>query len=955
MEEDLNTLTYEGLSKPLRHVLTERGFEVPTEPQAMAIPEILRGKNVLLIAPTGTGKTEAAFLPILNMYILNSERSPGIKILYITPLRALNRDILERLEWWCGRLDVKIAVRHGDTGKNERTRQSKSPPDLLVTTPETLQAILPGRVLSRHLRSVRWVIVDEIHELAADKRGSQLSLSLERLRWLAGHDFQIIGLSATIGSPDRVAKLLVGTRRDCEIVRVPVARKMELEIHYPEPTPQDVKLSEKLFTYPEVAARLRLIRGILSENRSVLLFTNTRSIAEILASRFRVWDPEFPVGIHHSSLSKPARLTAESGLKNGDLKGLVCTSSLELGIDVGHIDRCIQYNSPRQVTRLLQRVGRSGHRIGRVAKGSIITLNSEDTLESMAIARRSLIEDLEPVLVPEKPLDTLNQQLVGLLMSKSRWYLEEVLNLFRKSYPYRDLTEEDLVKVLTYMHGRYPRLAFFSPEDRIIAKPRNSKVLYKYYYENLSMIPDQKNYLIVDETEDIPVGIVDEAFVAEYGQPGVKFIVRGRPWRINYAYGNKIYVRPIEDPTGAIPSWVGEEIPVPFEIASEVGKIRSLVEEQRAAGFSRSEIQHLIQEKYPVVLDVASKAISDTLDQIDQGTPVPTERRITIEEWDEYVVLHACLGTLVNRTLAQLIGHVLAERLGHTVGVKQDPYRIVIQAFGEADIEDILLSLSTTSSEAVRDLILRAVIKTGLFKRRLIHVARKFGAISKGVDFSTVSLRQLVKSFEGSVIYEQALKDTFASDLDINRTLEVLQRIQVGEIDLVRVGEEDSLTPIARVGFEKLSRRTTLIPAEKLRRLMIESAKARLLNEPVTLVCASCWAYVEMRKTKEIGDSTVCPDCGSSEIGAVKMTEDETRALLSKSHRNRERTKRVQRIEESAKLYKEFGVEALIAFAGRRLGLTQVEKILTDEPKLGDHFYELVAEAEREAMRRGFW
>ncbi len=955
MGENLDPVVFQSLSKPLRRALSDRGFDAPTDPQSKAIPEILRGKNVLLIAPTGTGKTEAAFLPILDMYILTPERTSGIKILYITPLRALNRDLLERLEWWCGRLDVRIAVRHGDTETKERTRQSRSPPDLLITTPETLQAILPGRVMSRHLRSVRWVIVDEVHELAVDKRGSQLSLSLERLRWLAGHDFQIVGLSATIGSPDRVASFLVGAGRDYEIVKVPVAREMELRIHYPEPGPEDVKLSEQLFTYPEVAARLRLIREILLENRSALLFTNTRSVAEILASRFRVWDPEFPVSIHHSSLSKPARLTAESGLKNGDLKGLVCTSSLELGIDIGHVDLCIQYNSPRQVTRLLQRVGRSGHRIGRVAKGAIITLNSEDTLESMAISRRSLEEDLEPVLVPEKPLDTLNQQLVGLLFSKSRWYLEEVLDLFRKSYPYRDLTEEDLVKVLTYMHGRYPRLAFFSPEDRIIAKPRNSKDLYKYYYENLSMIPDQKNYLIIDETDDIPVGILDEAFVAEYGQPGVKFIVRGRPWKINYAYGNKIYVRPIEDPTGAIPSWVGEEIPVPFEIAMEVGEIRGFVEEKRSAGVPRSRIPQLIQEEYPVTLEVATRAISDTLDQVDREIPVPTDRRITIEEWDEYAVIHACLGTLVNRTLAQLIGQALAERLGHTVGVKQDPYRIVLQTFGETTMEDVSACLSETSDEEARNSISKAVVKTGLFKRRLIHVARKFGALSKGVDFGTVGLRQLVKSFEGSVIYEQALMDTLISDLDIDRTLEVLRKIQGGEITLVRVGDEDSLTPVAQVGFEKLSSRTTLIPAEKLRKLIVESAKARLLNEPLTLVCTSCWSYVETKKTKEIDNSTVCPNCGSADIGAVKITEDETRTLLAKSNRNQERIRMVNRMKEVAGLWRDFGVEALVALAGRRLRLAQIERILKEEPNLDDHFYELVVEAEREAMRRGFW
>ncbi len=955
MEENSGSAVFDLLSKPLREALRDRGFDIPTEPQEKAIPEILAGKNVLLIAPTGTGKTEAAFLPVLNMHLLTRERQSGIVILYVTPLRALNRDLLERLEWWCGRLDVAVAVRHGDTEKRERTRQSLRPPALLITTPETLQAILPGRVLSKHLSSVRWVIVDEIHELAADKRGSQLSLSLERLRLLTRKEFQVIGLSATIGSPDKVASFLVGTGRAYEIVRVPIARRMELQIHYPEATPEDVKLSQLLFTHPEVAARLRLIREILLQNRSVLLFTNTRAVAEILASRFRVWDPDFPVSIHHSSLSKPARLTAESGLKNGDLKGLVCTSSLELGIDVGHVDLCIQYNSPRQVTRLLQRVGRSGHRIGRVAKGSVIALNSEDTLESMVIARRAFEEDLESVLIPEKPFDVVNQQLAGLLMLKSRWYVDEILDVFRRSYPFRHLTEVDLIKVLTYMHGRYPRLAFFSPVDRIVAKPRRSRDLYTYYYENLSMIPDQKNYLIIDESENVPVGILDEAFVAEHGQPGVKFIVRGRPWKINFSYGDKIYVSPIEDPTGSVPSWVGEEIPVPFEVAMEVGKIRSDVQDQSLSGTPRSHICSSLAESYPVSVEVARRALADTFEQIDQDIPVPTNERITIEEWDEYLIIQSSFGTLVNRTLAQLIGHVLAEKLSHTVGVQQDPYRIVLQTFREASTDDVVNCLTTTSAAEARGFVLRAVVETGLFKRRLIHAARKFGALSKGVDFGTVSLRQLVKSFQGSIIYEEALTETCRTDLDIDQTIEVLRDIQMGRIDLVVISDEKAPTPIAKIGMEKLSSRTTLIPAEKLRRLVVQSTKARLLNEPLTLICTSCWAYVETRKTKDIEKAMVCPKCGGNEIGEVEETASEALALLERGSKNRGRQRMTGRAKEVARLYKMFGVETFIALAGRRLRLADIQEILNREPSSSDRFYELVVEAEREAMRRGFW
>jgi ATP-dependent Lhr-like helicase len=342
---------FDRFVKPIRRLIEEKGFQTATETQEKAIPPILEGKNVLLISPTATGKTESAFLPVLDMFLRSPDRTRGIKILYVTPLKALNRDMLERLEWWCNNLDVKLAVRHGDTETKERSRHTRSPPDMLITTPETLQAILTGRVLKQHLSAVRWVIVDEVHELADSKRGSQLALALERLELLTGTDFQRIGLSATIGSPNKVAQFLVGSNRPVEIVKVTLERQIDLKILFPQPTKDDYELAATLFTHPEVAARLQVIRGYIESHRSVLLFTNTRSVSEVLASRFKVWDVNFPVSIHHGSLAKPSRIAAERGLKTGELKGLVATSSLELGIDVGRIDMVIQYID-RKSTRL---------------------------------------------------------------------------------------------------------------------------------------------------------------------------------------------------------------------------------------------------------------------------------------------------------------------------------------------------------------------------------------------------------------------------------------------------------------------------------------------------------------------------------------------------------------------------------------------------------------------------
>ncbi|TRO45812.1 DEAD/DEAH box helicase, partial [Candidatus Bathyarchaeota archaeon] len=235
---EISENVFDLLVKPVRKLVGQKGFPKPTKPQEKTIPKILEGKNILLISPTATGKTEAAFLPVLSM-LLQAPKTPGIKVLYITPLRALNRDMLERLEWWCNNLDIKLAVRHGDTEQKERTRQSRSPPDILITTPETLQAMLSGWLLRQHLQSLRWVIIDEVHELADSKRGSQLSLALERVRHLICNEFQMIGLSATIGSPEKVAQFLVGDKRPVEIIRVPVAKLVKLKILFPKPTEED--------------------------------------------------------------------------------------------------------------------------------------------------------------------------------------------------------------------------------------------------------------------------------------------------------------------------------------------------------------------------------------------------------------------------------------------------------------------------------------------------------------------------------------------------------------------------------------------------------------------------------------------------------------------------------------------------------------------------------------------
>jgi ATP-dependent Lhr-like helicase len=944
------------LARPVLEAVRERGFVSPTEPQAEAIPRIMDGENILLISPTASGKTEAAVLPILSRFITSKTDEPGIAILYISPLRALNRDLLQRLEWWCNRLDVRVAVRHGDTETKERGMQSKNPPDMLILTPETLQAIMPGRIMRRNLRKVAYVIVDEVHELAEDKRGSQLALALERLRWITGRDFQTVGLSATIGTPERVAAFLAGTDRPVTIVRVPIGRRMRVRVELPQPDVESSHLARKLFTHPEVAARLKLMRDLIQSHQSVILFTNTRAVAEVLASRFKVWDIDFPVSIHHGSLAKPSRVSAEQGLKNGELRGLVATSSLELGIDVGRIDFIIQYMSPRQVTRLIQRVGRSGHSIGRVAEGVIIAMDSDDALEALAIARRAMREELEAVDVPQKPLDVLTHQIVGLLTQKSRWYIREMLDIFKNAGPYKDLTESDLTRVVEYMHSRFPRLCWFSPQDQVILRPRRLKDIYTYYFGKLSMIPDEKQYLVVDKSGNAPIGVLDEAFVAEYGAPGTKFIVRGSAWKMENIRGETIYVRAITDPTGAIPSWIGEEIPVPYEIGSEVGEIRRRAVESFRSGKNREAIALELSTEYPCSTGTIQRALSETFDQSALNIDVPTDELVTLEDWDEYVVICCHFGLLVNRTLARLIGHVLSEEAGSTVAVQQDAYRIVIRSAGVADatrVENVLCRLGEMNIE---ELARKSSLKTGMFKRRMVHVAKRFGAISRWVDLGSVRLGRLMKTFEGTVISEETLNETVRKDLDLPNTKRVLLAMKEGRIGVAVLSGLRELSPIARLGIERISMKTDLIPSDKMKRILVDSARARILNESRTLMCTSCWNYAAIVRVRDLADPVTCPKCKSKSVGVLSYDLDDVGPLMQRKGRAHTKVEKrmLDEASESASVVQKYGRVAVVVQAGRRLGAGDARRIVRRERRLSDRLFELIMDAERQALKRRF-
>ncbi|HID60483.1 MAG TPA: DEAD/DEAH box helicase [Hadesarchaea archaeon] len=942
------TNVFDTLARPIRKLLAERGLTEPTLPQQESIPKILEGKNVLLIAPAGTGKTESAFLPVLHQLLLSQTRERGIKVLYITPLRALNRDMLERLEWWCQSLDLKVSVRHGDTATRERRTQALVPPDIMITTPETLQIFLLGRRLSEHLRSVRWVIVDEVHELADNKRGAQLALTLERLRELKGGEFQLIGLSATIGSPQKVARFLVGVGRACEIVDVSVAREVKLDIIYPESTKRDERLASELYTYPSVAARLRVMRKLIEDHGSTLVFTNTRPTAEVLASRFRLWDIRFPLSVHHGSLSSFTRLKAERALKQGEIKSIICTSSMELGLDIGRVDLVIQYNSPRQVTRLLQRVGRSGHRIGEVAKGTIVVQDPDDAIESIVIAARSHQRELEPVSVTEKPLDVLLHALVSMLTARRRGSVDEAYEVFRRAYPFRDLTKEDLLSVLRFAQSLEKRLTWVSEDGREFARPQSTQRVFDYYFGNLSMIPEVRQYLVLNDERNQPVGILDESFVAEYGEPGVKFVIGGELWRILQVFKDKVYVKPDKDPLGAIPTWIGEEIPVPYSVAQEVGKLRARFEELLGEDKKFDEAAAELAKQYGVSRETMGLALADAHKQGKAGLPLPTDRRVTVERVKDICVVNACFGTLVNRTLARLLAYKASLKLGETVSTSVDPYRILLRSemLEPEKLTEILRGeLSADLGRDLRDII----EQSRFFRWRLAQVARRMGVLEREAEITSSILDKLMHALKGTPAFEETFKEVVRKDLDLKRSLEVLERVKKGEIEVVSLGKLSEPTPVSRPTWRQRYPALEPVIPERLRLLAVASAKARLLTEARTFACIQCTRYIKELQIYELDDHPKCPHCGSAKLGMVEKSEEETRRTLELSEKGR--TGALWReLQENAKLISKHGKIAALALVGRGVVPAAARDILSKEPKFSNRFVEFLLQKEREAL-----
>ena len=921
----------------------EKGFKEFTTPQIEAIPHILNRRNVVVVAPTGSGKTEAAFLPILQM--MYEERGEPIQTIYITPLRALNRDLIDRLIWWASKLDLSISIRHGDTPQRERRRQAEAPPDILITTPETFSFLINTKRMGRYIRNTRWIIVDEVHELISSKRGVQLSINLERLRD-ENPGIQVIGLSATVGEPEKVLRFIAGDG-DGVIIAPKMVKKFEIKLVYPSPADEDYDYIDKLLTYPDVIARIRVIDSLIKRHRATLVFTNTRPMAEILGSRLLLYSDENPIAVHHGSLGRNIRIRIEEMFKTRRLKGIICTSSLELGIDIGDIDLVIQYGSPRQASKLIQRVGRSGHWIGRVSKGVIIVQDPDDALESMVIRNRALGNNLEDIKILHKPLDVLMHEIAGILISMPRFKLDNLVSILRRSIYYKDISEDEVRELVRFIRESSGWIGYSSTSN-IIFRGESYRRLYGYYFENLSMIPETRQYYVVNDDENMVIGVLDDEFISLYGEIGVKFIMAGRVWKISQIYKDKVFVKPIEDPFGAVPDWIGEEIPVPYEVASEVGYIkRRFMEGVKQGGLDKA--LDILANEYDVDREYLERALKPYYEDIRRGRDIPTDKNIVIEYLGNRIIMYVHGGTLVNRTIASFIAYILSRRYGEKVRYASDQYRIFIETSG---LDPYIIKIVLSDTDAFKRSYREFISRSNVFKWRFLHVAKRMGIVSKDKHVSKSELDDLIRILIYTPVYNEALNETIIRDYDIENSLRIMDEVSRGGISvIVREGFSNVTEEYLRYHEPKYD----ILETARRETLEIISFKARVLNKNITLACLDCMNYVEETRVRDLEDNIKCPICGSSRIGVSELLYGDMVNLIERAKANPDSLKRDRewrKIVSSAKLVSKYGKTAVFVIFSDGLSYKDMEEILSIEDRITDKLVRLVITRIRENLRR---
>ena len=890
------------------------GFSKLTEIQKKASPIILQKKDCLVIAPTGSGKTECSVIPIFFL-LKNSKKSGKIKALYITPLRALNRDVFRRITKYAHSNGLSIEIRHGDTSQKDRRKIRDDPPDILITTPETLVILLTQIKMLNALSDLEWVIIDEVHELLASERGSQLSLSIERLELNSKYPLTKIGLSATIGNFVEAGKFVVGTKRKCQIIRDKSLRKYDVEIKYVDGTISDV--AEKIIEYVSE----------LDLDSPILLFTNTRGEAEFLASILKEKSP-IEIELHHGSLSKEVREETELTLREGKRSIVVCTSSLELGLDIGSVELVIHYGSPRQVSKLIQRIGRSRHNLDTSAKGLIITNNPDDEFEARAILERVKEGSIEEQKIHDSSLDVLAHHLVGLSMQIGEIPVEKAFELVTKAYPFRNLQLEDLIDVLNLLDSNY--LIFFDRTKMTYWKKGRA---FKYYFENLSTIPDILKFKVFDSVGKKIIGSLDQRFVGDFGDSGNIFVLKGLQWRILNVDEKSftVNVEPFRSGTITVPYWEGESIPIDYNTARKVGVLRA-----RVKNGSLTLINKTIEKL--------------NFDQI------PDENHIVIESSKSQgsIVIHSCFGTKINSTLSTLLSSMLSSILGSIVDSRSDGYRIVLSS--RSRISEKLFLQVLKDNYDLYSMVTASLTGTHNVNWKTWCVAKKFGIVGRGAIYERKSARFLYERYSKTPLVHEALRELFHDKYDLKNSETILNKIRENKIS-VKWLEVDNFSKLAEPILDHTAKYYAA-PAN-LDKGIIDLVKARLAKTKHRLICARCGKWERVVETNEVKNILICPYCKARQITATFYSDYDLPKIIQKKHAGKKLSSdekhKFDRAWKVSSLIENFGKIAITVLSGYGVGADTAARILrnmVDE----EYLFKQIYEAERQyVVTRGFW
>ncbi|MGA9762517.1 MAG: crosslink repair DNA glycosylase YcaQ family protein, partial [Gaiellaceae bacterium] len=778
----------------------ERSFAAPTPAQELGWPAIASGKSVLIQAPTGSGKTLAAFLSGIDR--LNASPGEGLRLLYISPLKALNYDVERNLRGPLAGLgsELTVAVRTGDTPAKERAAMLRHPPDILITTPESLYLLLTSRARET-LKTLETVILDEVHAVAGTKRGSHLALSLERLERLVGRPIQRIALSATQRPLEEVGRFVSGGR-PIEIVDAGVRKKLDLSVQVPVPDMRELGQTGSIWPsiYPEIVE-------LVKAHRSTIVFVNNRRLAERLALRVNEAAGEELARAHHGSLAREQRTEIEEALKRGDLRCLVATSSLELGIDMGAVDLVIQVESPKSVARGLQRIGRAGHTIEATAKGRIFPKFRGDLLEAAVVAKRMHAGLIEETRIPLQPLDVLCQQIVA-ICAEEEISVDELHELVCRAYPFAGLSRAQLENVLDMLAGRYPSDEFAELRPRIVwdrtaGIVRGRPGAQRLAVTNAGTIPDRGLYGVHLVDGGGRVGELDEEMVYEARQ-GQVFLLGASSWRIEQITRDRVLVSPAPGVPGAVPFWKGEGVGRPVELGEAIGAVsRELVALPNEVALERLLAEYGLDQR------AAENLLAYLHDQAEATGALPSDKTIVVERFrdeigDWRVVVLTPFGARVHAPWALALGARLRDALGieahaiwsddgialHLPDVEQPPPMTEL-LIGPEEIEELVVGEVGESAlfgarfreNAARALLIprrRPGQRTPLWQQRLkaqslLEVARRYPAFPIMLE-----------------TYRECLQDVF----DLSALRQVLKRLQTRELDLVEV-ETATASPFA--------------------------------------------------------------------------------------------------------------------------------------------------------------